>query len=494
MAEETLSPIRWTNKFLRADAEQPVGITRMVLSEIRWNQWVLLQWRQIQESRFYPFKQNELLPRLRDANPEATLVQALQLDENLYSQTILNRHLEILAPLSTDFEEPWLHRKVLVDEKGNPLAIGAPVIRRPHRDEVSEKSYHTKDLVDLDRGRSHGEAKIAAPDDVPHDYSVIRIFYATDRSVEGEGDGAAYSNKRDPDETLHFGTCEVTIPQIHKIASLESPCWWKFELHWDPRKHIVLQQTTKIQESRFFSLLKATVSSTEEHSAFVFIHGFNVSFKDAARRTAQLSHDLEFKGVPILYSWPSASAVSGYLSDEATIEWTRPHLASFLSQIASRTGVSTLHVIAHSMGNRALLKALGNLSSLNANSPINQVVLTAPDIDSGEFMQIVASIRGHGERTTLYASSNDKAIQLSKKAHGYPRAGESGPDIVVVHGIDTIDASNVDTSFIGHSYFADKRTLLSDLFYLLREGKPPSERHSLEEKICSKGLYWAFRP
>ena len=74
-------------------------------------------------------------------------------------------------------------------------------------------------------------------------------------------------------------------------------------------------------------------------------------------------------------------------------------------------------------------------------------------------------------RITLYASSNDEAIKLSKKVHAYPRAGESGPDIVVVPGLDTIDVSNVDTSLLGHSYFAEKRTVISDLFYLIRDGK-----------------------
>ena len=53
--------------------------------------------------------------------------------------------------------------------------------------------------------------------------------------------------------------------------------------------------------------------------------------------------------------------------------------------------------------------------------------------------------------------------------------------------------SNVDTSFLGHSYFADKRTVISDIFYLLNEGKPPDECHGLEQKSCAKGQYWAFR-
>jgi len=94
--------------------------------------------------------------------------------------------------------------------------------------------------------------------------------------------------------------------------------------------------------------------------------------------------------------------------------------------------------------------------------------------------------------TTLYASSNDEAIRISKEPHSYPRAGEAGDDIIILPGLDTIDASMVDTSLIGHSYFAEKRSVLSDLFYLLGEGKPPSQRHSLEPRTSAKGTYRAL--
>ena len=49
------------------------------------------------------------------------------------------------------------------------------------------------------------------------------------------------------------------------------------------------------------------------------------------------------------------------------------------------------------------------------------------------------------DRVTLYASSSDEALALSKQVHGYPRAGESGDQLVVVPGIDTIDVSAVNT-------------------------------------------------
>jgi len=281
------------------------------------------------------------------------------------------------------------------------------------------------------------------------------------------------------------------------MAMLESPRWWKFDFSMNPNKHIILQQVNELPAGNFFSMLNGSVAADPDRSVLVFIHGYWVSFDEAARRTAQLSYDLGFKGAPVLYSWPSAGRLTGYLTDEATIEWTKPHLLNFLHQLADSSGASRIHIIAHSMGNRALVKILDPTSSASSTiglPPFNQIVLTAPDIDTGEFLQLASRIRSTAERITLYASSNDKAISLSKTIHTYPRAGESGDNIVVVSGLDTVDASSVDTSLIGHFYYAEARAVLSDLYYLIKDGTPPSNRHGLDRRLCSSGEYWAFRP
>jgi len=247
-------------------------------------------------------------------------------------------------------------------------------------------------------------------------------------------------------------------------------------------------------EDEFWGLIRDRVCEDQHHSALVFIHGFEVNFDDAARRTAQLTYDLGYLGAPILYSWPSTGYFLGYLADETSIEWTKPHLQEFLAKLAQVERISKIHIIAHSMGNRALAKILQSVTRSSGSPAVNQIVLTAPDIDAGEFLQLASKFDGSAGRITLYASSNDHAIKLSKLVHSYPRAGESGDDIIITAGIDTIDASDVDTSFLGHSYFADRRTVISDLYYLLRDGKSPNERYSLESRATSKGEYWAFKP
>ena len=98
--------------------------------------------------------------------------------------------------------------------------------------------------------------------------------------------------------------------------------------------------------------------SGRQDAELLFIHGFRVSFDEAAKRTAQLSFDLRFPGVPMFYSWASAGSLGGYLADQSSVEWTVPHFQEFLWYAATELGAESIHVIAHSLGNRALIRAL----------------------------------------------------------------------------------------------------------------------------------------
>jgi esterase/lipase superfamily enzyme len=129
-----------------------------------------------------------------------------------------------------------------------------------------------------------------------------------------------------------------------------------------------------------------------------------------------------------------------------------------------------------------------------ADEPIfNQVALIAPDIDAAIFKRdLVPALIPRVERITLYASSQDMALAASNKVHGgYPRAGESGDGLVIIEGIDTIDASNLNTDFLGHSYFAQSTPVIDDLFKLLRTGNSPELRRLIQRR--KNGMaYWAL--
>lgn len=328
-------------------------------------------------------------------------------------------------------------------------------------------------------------------------FTIKKVFYGTDRKEILKDEDITYISERGSD--VKYGYCEVSVPFDHAIGEIERPSILKFEIKEDPTKHVVVLNTNTLDKNNFFGAINQYLDKTQKSESFIFVHGYNVNFDEAARRTAQMAYDLKFDGAPLFYSWPSKGEGTplAYTHDENNVDWCFPNLEQLILDIAKKTNSSCIHLIAHSMGNRILTKALDSISKQITNQTdiaIKQIILTAPDIDAEVFKRdIVPRFKKFDSRVTLYASSKDRALRFSKTVHGYQRAGESGENIVIEDGIDTVDATEVDTSFLGHSYYADNRSVISDMYYLIKDNLAPSDRFGLENISSIKGTYWSFK-
>ncbi len=306
-----------------------------------------------------------------------------------------------------------------------------------------------------------------------------------------EKDGVHYNTERG---ILTRGLAEVTVPDTHQRGMVERPSLLRFEFREDQSKHIVLTSAKELGELDFYRRLTDTVDTSPEQDLLVFIHGYNVDFESAIQRTAQLAVDLPFRGVPVCYSWPSQGQILGYTIDENNASWTISHLKTFLYELAEKSGAKSINVIAHSMGTRALTGALSEISfeiPKEQSMLFDRVILAAPDIDADQFRRDIAPrVLRTASSVTLYASSDDNALIASKQVHGYPRAGESGSQLVVVAGVETIDVSGIDLSLLGHSYYGDSQVILGDLFQLVHDGLPASQRQTLQPRDWSGLQYW----
>jgi esterase/lipase superfamily enzyme len=325
-------------------------------------------------------------------------------------------------------------------------------------------------------------------------YTVIPVFYGTDRAHEAMvGSAPSYGPERGE---LTYGVAEVSVPDDHRMGEIERPRWWKLQFRDDPAKHVVVQSVQEVPPSEFEARARRTLERGSKREVLLFVHGFNVGFKDAVARTAQIAYDLHFEGLATLYSWPSEGSAPKYTIDEANVAWSRPRFAQFLTMLRDRLGADTVHVLAHSMGSRLVAETMASL--VPAVDPhaarLRQLVFAAPDIDAATFKDFAMAFQEKAERVTLYASSDDLALKASKLVHKYPRAGESGLDLVIVNAVDTVDAAAVDTSLLGHSYYGDNRSVLADLFELIRRGSPPQERFGLVPKERYGSRYWLFNP
>jgi esterase/lipase superfamily enzyme len=301
-----------------------------------------------------------------------------------------------------------------------------------------------------------------------------------------------YGNQRGD---LELGTCAVSIPWSHQVGQVERPSLLRLEVREDVRQHVVLQDVESCPDERFFSQLRDRVTASSREEVFVFVHGYNVTFDQAARRTAQIAFDVKFQGAPIFFSWPSQGGLLKYTVDETNVTWAVPHLKQFLLDVVQRSGARSVNLIAHSMGNRALTNAVRELKmELREESALfNQIILAAPDVDAEIFRRDLApALVQSARRVTLYASSNDQALIASKKVHGYARAGDTGDGLVVVQGLDTIDVSTIATSLLGHSYYGSSNPVLLDICELIHDARPAAQRRWLVPRPHGNLTYWVL--
>jgi esterase/lipase superfamily enzyme len=334
-------------------------------------------------------------------------------------------------------------------------------------------------------------------------YVVVPVFFATDRRTLDLSDAERFFGNDRGD--LQVGVCEVAVPLSHKMGEVSAPSWWKLEFSPDPERHISLLDVKPARPDDFFAAMGERLRASKKKRAFVFIHGFNATFADVARRAAQLSYDLGFDGVPVVYCWPSQASLSeqSYHIDRQNAEWTTEHLARFLDDMSRKLSAeeseASIALVAHSLGNQPLARALERLATRPEHAglaPFAEVIFTAPDIDADVFRDLAPEIAKMSRRSTLYVSANDQALNYSRSIHGgLPRAGYSGGGVVfVAPGFETIEVSEVDTSLLGHGYYGENRSVLSDIYYLVGTGAGPDDRHGLSPMLHNGQRYWKFRP
>ncbi len=323
------------------------------------------------------------------------------------------------------------------------------------------------------------------------------LWFGTNRKpVDTENISKGFS--REIDNKLHYGICKVAVPKSHKIGSTGSSWWEKLQTFTfkDDRLKLQSESLEILAEALFWANINQELKEHEinERSALVFIHGYNVSFKDAAIRAAQIGFDLQVPGITAFYSWPSQGKLTGYITDGETIEASEKYIAEFLLNLAQKSEIEKIHIIAHSMGNRGLLRAMQQiLAQVKTATDISfgQIFLAAPDVGVDLFKDLASAYHQLAERTTLYISSKDKALATSALINQHPRAGFF-PPVTVVEGIDTVQVSKIDLTLLGHGYFADARVLLEDMRDLLVNNTSPEKRNGRLEP-SEEGGYWIMR-
>ncbi len=322
----------------------------------------------------------------------------------------------------------------------------------------------------------------------------IKLFFGTNRRKSGDTKLNKFFSNQIGDELL-VGSCVVNIPASHTMGELERPSIWRFEFNENPDRDVMLDSIDIMTVESFQESIRMDAANFKEPEAFVFIHGYNVKFDEAARRTGQLAWDIPFKGIAGFFSWPTGDGVASYLADIEKADRSISSFSQFLQYLLEDCQLQKIHLLAHSMGNRILATTLSDMAKdtglKDKLSLIHQIILGAADLDQGVFRtNILPAFNQVGIRRTLYASEDDLAINASTFLRAdQPRLGAGGRNIFIAEGIDTVDSTSAAVGADNHSYIFEKKELLTDLFFLIQHGFAPVQRR-LRQLNGPSGSYW----
>lgn len=332
----------------------------------------------------------------------------------------------------------------------------------------------------------NGEA--FTPDHVRVKPGNARIFYFTNRKNRAnQNDEPSFGGDRGPTQ---YGVCEAEFSPIPVFDSVAQGL--PFYLKRETSEITIIPQ---LQRDLFWEQLDTAVRKTSSGSVVLFIHGYNYGFERTCRMAAELQRSLESIATVVAFSWPSNGLPSDYVSDLSDVEWSVPLLSDSIRQLNQRLGYRKVQLLAHSLGSRGAIFSLLRLKVERSESPfIARLTLIAPDFDSQSFIDMLPIIRPVVDHITLYASSNDTMLKLSRQLSGYPRLGEGGEHLTVVEGAETIDVSlSGRYQITGHEYFFFNPQVVEDLALLLGKGIRASQRPSLVPRERNGSTFWEIR-
>ena len=318
------------------------------------------------------------------------------------------------------------------------------------------------------------------------DTATASIFFVTNRAQKEVDDPGLvrFGGQRG---SPSLGTCEAEfkpIPILGDVAS-KVPFYVPSETS---KMRIGIEENPEV----YWGRVSAAIDGTSTGGIVVFVHGYSYDFKRGCRRAVEIQRALEGEATVLMLSWPSNGDATDYAPDVADLEWSVPFLAETLEQLSDRFGSENVHVLSHSLGARGVMLALSRLRADLVDPPvIGRWVLLAPDIDSEVFVGLLPRLEPMAESITLYASSNDTPLKVSRRLNGSPRLGQAGELLTVAPGMETVDVSPAGRyQILGHEYFFFHPAVAADLAELLSTGKGSAERSALRPQSKNGLPYW----
>jgi esterase/lipase superfamily enzyme len=272
-----------------------------------------------------------------------------------------------------------------------------------------------------------------------------------------------------------YGILERTIPPIRAdVARSENP------------------------GQRFTAAVNKRLQTSGSKDVYIYVHGDKVEFENPILVASELWHFLGYDGAFVAFSWPSTRKTLAYWSDLDDAINSSRRLRALILHIAETTDAERIHVLGYSAGTRLVARAVADLGlygyllnqeELQRRTKLGHVILVGSDVDraimTGYLLDGAVRVP---ETLTLYQSSADSALGLSRLVFGRDRAGQIVAGDLDRPGVQTflrqnpelriVDVTDAEagTAGSGHSYFRESPWVSSDILTTLMYDLDPSER------------------
>jgi len=340
--------------------------------------------------------------------------------------------------------------------------------------------------------------------------SAYRFFYVTNRRAEQQ-DGAIekrYGNEREAG--LKFGLFDTVIEPSLGIGMLINPT------DWFQNEEIRLRNVQALEQATFIKELRKQVQESPYRSLLININGFRERFPSALRKTAFLAHVLDINSPLLVFDWPGdqGSTPRGYRRAQRIARESGEELAKTLKLIIEEVKPERLWLVANSMGGEVIVSAFTQLYQdadlADAETEIEDVILTAPDISHEKFgRQFKKEISALTRDLTVYVSSNDRALLMSRILNRGRRLGESTVDTVnpdqseeAAKAFELVEPNNERVTLIDitpvnrtrnfHNFSLETPEFFDDLFLRLTNSETPKSRLLYRVRTDGGAQYWVL--
>jgi esterase/lipase superfamily enzyme len=342
----------------------------------------------------------------------------------------------------------------------------------------------------------------------------LTLYYATNRNHVGKDrwhpDSYGRKFSDDGSENLRFGRVNLDADEDKLNQALEKKTGYgpgngnalagylkdqvpkasihAFQESLDPAMADAHQKKAKMgSQARFTELQRMMRRSTD---VLIYIHGFNVSWNDAAASALALQEMLNTPGTGeprqkvtvVLFSWPSdglALPFASYKSDRTEAKASgyafgrgilklRDYLMAIRARLKEGQRLKVceqdIHLLCHSMGNYVLECSLPRIDQFTPGTAypriFQHIFLCAPDVDdtSLEPDQPLGQVHELARTVNLYHNRGDLSMYISDYTKGNSeRLGTNGvarPGMLH-NKYHQVDCTPVVKGFVEHSYYLD---------------------------------------